>query len=331
MTGFEENEISTNANGGTEITKRLINNQIDKELSNEFQIIASRVRDIDESKIRVYWQHDLPEDPEINHLKNASSRDRFHKFVFVSNWQLNEYQNKLNFPLNEKVQVIENAVDPIEAHDKPKDIINLVYFSTPQRGLEILVPVFEALTKQHSNIHLHVFSSFKIYGWEEADKVYEPLYERIRSHPQMTYHGFVPQETIREQLKSCHILAYPNIWKETSCRVLIESMSAGLLCVHPNLGALADTSAGLTTMYQFNEDLNKHANAFYLYLNHAIKNVQKEEAQNYLRFVKTYADVRFNTNKIASQWENLLKDLREQYPDAESRKLPSEEFVYKTQ
>lgn len=330
MIGFEENEISAKANGGTEITKRSIAKFIPPELANEFQIIASRVRDVNPDKIRVYWQHDLPEDPEISHLKSSSSRDRFHKFVFVSNWQLNEYHVKLGMPLNENVQVIENPIEPIPEHTKDKSKVNLVYFSTPQRGLELLVPVFNELAKKYDNIHLDVFSSFKIYGWDGADKNYEPLYNRIIEHPQMTYHGYADQQTIRQHLQKAHILAYPSIWKETSCRVLIESMSAGLMCVHPNLAALPDTSGNLTTMYQFNEDVNKHANLFYNYLEHAINNVNKDEAQNYLKFVKAYADARFNIGKISLQWEGMLKDLLEQYPTNESRQIKTEMFSYST-
>lgn len=330
MQGFEENEISKNANGGTELSKRSISKYISKDLADDFQIIASRVRDINEDKIRIYWQHDLPEDPEVSHLSNSSSRDKFHKFVFVSNWQQNEFNTKLKFPLNDKSIVIENPIEPIFFEEKPKDKINLIYFSTPQRGLDILVPVFELLAEKYDNIHLNVFSSFKIYGWEDSDKTFEPIFERIRNHPKMTYHGFKSNDVVREYLKKSHILAYPNIWKETSCRVLIESMSAGLMCVHPNYGALPETSAGLTTMYQFDEDPNKHAHKFYQYLEHAIDVVNIEEAQNYFKFVKTYADSRFNIDKISSQWQGMMEDLHEQYKDKSSRTLPGEQFVYNT-
>lgn len=330
MQGFEENEISKNAFGGTEITKRTIAKFVDEKLASEFQIIPSRVREIAEDKIRVYWQHDLAEDPEVNHLKDHNSRNRFHKFVFSSNWQLQEFNTKLGFPLNENTQVIETPIDPIPFIAKPIDQINLIYFSTPQRGLDLLVPVFERLAEKHKNIHLDVFSSFKIYGWDDADKNFEPTYDRIRNHPQMTYHGFAHQDKLREALQKAHILAYPNIWKETSCRVLIESMSAGLMCVHPNLAALPDTSGGLTTMYQFNEDVNKHANVFLQYLEHAINVVNTESAQNYLRFVKTYADSRFNIGKISSQWSGMLQDLVERYPTVESRKPAGQYLIYKT-
>lgn len=330
MSFNEENEISKNANGGTEISKRMLGDYVRPELTNEFQIIPSRVRDLNANKIRVYWQHDLAEDPEISHLKTEKSRNRFHKFVFVSNWQLQDYVTKLNFPQTEKIAVIENPIQPFEHVEKPRDKIDLIYFSTPHRGLNILVPVFIELAKKHSNIHLHVFSSFKIYGWDKADEQFEPLYNDIKEHPQMTYHGYADQSVLREQLKRSHILAFPSIWKETSCRVLMESMSAGLMCVHPNYAALPETSGGLTTMYQYHDDPQIHAQIFHQYLEHAISVVNTESAQNYFKFVKAYADSRYEINRISSQWTSLLENLLEQYPTVESRQLPEDLFVYKT-
>ena len=78
---------------------------------------------------------------------------------------------------------MESGIEPAPADVfdmKDKEKIRLVYTSTPQRGLEILVPVFEKLAEVHPDIHLDVFSSFKIYGWDDADKQFEPLYNRIR-------------------------------------------------------------------------------------------------------------------------------------------------------
>lgn len=330
MAFVEENEISAKSQGGTEITKRSIGKHIPEELAADFQIIPSRVRDLNEDKIRVYWAHDMAEDPECAHFKQQHSRDRFHKMVFSSNWQMNDWSVKLDIPLTDKIQVIETPIEPLELAPKAKDKVNLIYFSTPHRGLELLVPVVDVLKNKHPNIHLDVFSSFKIYGWDDADSHFEPLYDQIRNHPNMTYHGFAPQETLRAHLQAAHILAYPSVWQETSCRVLMESMSAGLLCVHPNLAALPDTAGGMTFMYQFNQDPKAHAEMFYKYLDRAVEDVNNPDIQNYLRFQKAYADARFNLDKISTQWKSLLVELKEQYPTVESRKLPQEMFTYKT-
>lgn len=327
---IEENEISVNSQGGTESVKRELAKRLPDGLLDDFQIICSRVRSIDESKIRVYWLHDLPEDPETNHLKDASSRDRFHKIVFCGNWQYSRYQLVCGMPYSSNHLVIDTPIETFEPVKKDFNKIRLVYSSTPQRGLSILVPVFEKLAEKYSNIHLDVFSSFKIYGWEEADKNFEPLYERIRNHPQMTYHGFASNETVREHLKSAHIHAYPSIWMECNSRSVIEAMSAGLLCVHPNYGGLTDTSGGLNFMYQGDKDHNIHASIFYNMLDHAIQIVPNESTQNYLSLVKLYADNRFNWGRIASIWEQSLTALKEEYKEESSRQIKKEVFYYKT-
>jgi UDP-glucose:(glucosyl)LPS alpha-1,2-glucosyltransferase len=319
MAFAEENEVSANANGGTEITKRTLAPLIDEKLASQFQIVPSRVRELRDDAIRVYWAHDLPEDPECAWLSSVDSRSRFHSLVFSSNWQLQEFNRSLGVPLNSATHVIETPLTPLELVTKPEDRVDLVYISTPQRGLEILVPVFEELVKTHPEIHLHVYSSFRIYGWDDADKLFEPLYDRIRAHPSMTYHGSVSQDELRSALPRYHVLAYPSIWRETSCRALIESMSAGLMCVHPNFAALPDTSGGLTLQYQYHEDANDHANVFYQALDRAVTDVRNHEVQRYLRFVKAYADTRFNVEKISAQWTSLMTELLMKYPDAASR------------
>lgn len=328
MPGFDFNEMQQKSNGGTEQTCRMIESNLPQDLLEHFQIIPSRVRQIKEDKIRVYHLHDLPEDPETNHLKDESSRERFHKIVFCGNWQYNRYISALGVPQDGKCAVIETPISPIPFKKKSNDEIRLIYTSTPQRGLALLVPVFEELCKKYDNIYLDVFSSFAIYGWSDADKQFQELFERCKNHPKIVYHGFASNEAVREALQKAHIFAYPSIWQECNSRALIEAMSAGLLCVHPNLAGLSDTSGNLTSMYQFEQDPNVHVNKFYHLIDQAIKIVNNDDTQNYLQFVKSYADNRFNIGKIAFQWEQLLVDLLRAYP-IENRGLPKAMFRYK--
>jgi glycosyltransferase involved in cell wall biosynthesis len=145
----------------------------------------------------------------------------------------------------------------------------------------------------------------------------------------MTYHGFQPNEVVREYVAKADIFAYPSIWMECNSRSLIEAMSAGALCVHPNLGGLTDTSGNLTFMYQTDADINTHAAIFMQTLDTAINLVRdNDDLKGYLRFVKAYADTRYNWNKITSQWADALSQLKRQYSEVESRKIPAEKFVY---
>lgn len=329
--GFEVNEISANSKGGTELMRMGLEERLDPELLNDFQIICSRVRKIEEDKIRVYWLHDLPEDPETNHLQKSDSRDRFHKLVFCGNWQYTRYRDYLQVPHNDTCTVLETAITPFKQEDliKSTDEVRLVYTSTPQRGLDILVPVFVELCKKHDNIVLDVFSSFNIYGWSESDKPFEKLFDICRDHPKINYHGAQPNEVVRQALNKAHILAYPSTWMECNSRSVIEAMSAGLLCVHPNFAGLPDTAGGLNFMYQWNDDKSKHANVFFNALDNAIQTVNQDSLQQYLKLVKIYADSRYNWTKVASQWDDLLRNLKQQYPTVESRKLPGLMFNYR--
>jgi len=319
---METNEISEKAMGGTELMFHSIVDRLPEELLNEAQIIPSRVRDLKEDKIRILWQHDLPGDPESEHLKDRGW-EKFHKIVFVSNWQMQKYLDRYDIPW-EKCIVLQNAITPIPNHDKPDDgIIRLIYTPTPHRGLQILVPVFERLAEQYDNIELDVYSSFELYGWKERDQPYESLFELCRQHPKINYHGSVSNEEIRAALMRADIFAYPSIWPETSCLCLLEAMSAGLTCVHSNYGALSETASNWTIMYQFNETLDQHAGLFHVVLEDAIKNCKTDEMKKRNNLQKQYVDAFYNVQTRSLQWGGLINNLKNL-----PRGFPEQKFVY---
>lgn len=305
---IEITENTKNAMGGTELLMhRIYDGKIPRSLLEKVQIIPSRVRELSGDKHKILYLHDNSDDPEAQHLAN-NGWSKFHKLVFVSYTQRNEYIKKFDIPYSKTV-VLHNSITKIPVTEKPKDKINLIYHTTPHRGLEILVPVFEKLAETDPEIHLDVYSSFSVYGWDERDKPYEPLFERIKNHKQMTYHGAVSNESVRDAVAKSHIFAYPAVWQETSCLALIEAMSAGCICVHPNFGALPETGANWTMMYNFDENINNHANTFYGMLQQAIKYARGGELTPNLKSQKVYADMFYNWEYRSSQWEALIESV----------------------
>ena len=211
-----------------------------------------------------------------------------------------------------KCVVIENAIEPVTFVDKPTDgKINFIYHTTPHRGLQILVPVFKQLAEKYPNIHLDVYSSFKIYGWEDRDKPYEPLFEMIKENSNMTYHGTVSNSEVKNALQKAHCFAYPSIWMETSCIALIEAMSAGCLCVHPNLAALSETASRWTWMYQYHEDTRDHAQQLYGMLEGAAQELANPNAalQNSLNNQRHYTKMFFSWETRSIQWDSFLRSI----------------------
>lgn len=297
------------ANGGTELMNRALYERVDRALLDEFFIIKSRVRDLDLRKKNILWLHDLWRDPEVQHLKDERSRSRFSRLVFVSNHQFVGYNLGLGVPFHESM-VLRNAIEPIEWKEKEKYEIRLIYHTTPHRGLQILVPVMQKLSEIWGDrIHLDVYSSFEAYGWKERDEPYLDLFKQVAEHPNMTYHGFQPNDVIRKALQEAHIFAYPSIWEETSCIAAIEAMSAGCEIVCPNYGALPETTGNFATMYQFSEDMQYHANVFANVLNMSIQNHFDEANEKKRLYMKNWADNFYNWDMRANEWTGLLQGL----------------------
>jgi len=294
--------------GGTEQMVAGLKQRIPKELLDKFNIICSRVREVDSSKRNILWLHDTFDDPESEHLKDKKSLDRFEKLVFVSNYQQCTYNLGLGVPYDKGI-VLQNAIVPIELHDKPKGVINIIYHTTPHRGLELLIPTVEFLSDKGYDFHLDVYSSFNIYGWPARDEPYKELFERCRNHPKITYHGFQPNSVIREALKKAHIYAYPSIWPETSGISVIEAMSAGCSVVCPTLAALPETCANFGIMYPWTEDNNKHANRFAGLLAMVIRGYWEEHNQARLGFQKNYFNNFYNWDYRSAQWRDFLNSL----------------------
>jgi len=154
-----ETELSKNSKGGTEMMRQRLIDNIDKEVLEKVAVHLSRPRELYDDVPNVLWCHDLAEDPENKILKEGGW-EKFHHFVFVSAWQRDQYIVRFGIPYS-RCSVIHNAVE-VKYNPKEKDMetIRFVYHTTPHRGLELLVPIFETLCKEFDNIHLDVFSGF---------------------------------------------------------------------------------------------------------------------------------------------------------------------------
>jgi glycosyltransferase involved in cell wall biosynthesis len=302
-------EQSINANGGTEMMKKGLYKRLPDDLKDKFQIICSRVRDVSQTKPSILWLHDRWNDPENNHLADPELRKRFEILVFVSYYQQQAYQLAYGIK-NDECIVLKNAIVPLPRKDKPEDgITRLIYHTTPHRGLELLVPVFEYLAETDKNLVLDVYSSFEAYGWKERDKPYEELFERCRQHPQINYHGYQPNDVVREALQKADIFAYPNIWEETSCIAAIEAMSARCSIVCPAYGALPETTGMMATIYRYHDDRQKHAQQFLTSLKWTIDQTRKGENKPLLDMAKIYADGLYSWDSRIEEWVSLLRQI----------------------
>lgn len=307
---IEFDDFSKNAFGGTEIVKKEIQKRIPKNLLDEFQIICDRVVKLEKNKIKLFWIHNTPEQLNYDHLEDGGWK-KFSKIIFISQNQRDKFITKFKIPYSH-CSIIPYAIIPISSKEKPKNKINLIYHSTPYRGLKILFNTFKRLCKEYDNLELKIFSSYTIHGLKESQLIFENSidYDRIKNHPKIKNFGYVPNSIIREELSHCHIFAYPNIYEETFCLSLLEAMSAGCLCIHPNYGCLKETASNWSTIYDYHENEYKHQEIFYNYLKKSIETINSEKIQKHLKMQSEYITYFYNWDIVTKKWIDLLENIK---------------------
>ena len=302
---------SQNALGGTELLAERLVKGLKKELFKNTNIIFNRP-DLYEQYMNagknIFYFHDLPDDRMYKNFFGSKMVNRFSHFVFNSEYQKEAFCNKFDLK-GRGISVIKNSINPIEMKKKKYDgKVNLIYHTTPHRGLELLAHCFPKVLAENDKVHLKVFSSLKIYGWDEKDKVFEPLYKKLKGMKNVEYSSNVSNEKIRSELINSHIFAYPSIWPETSCLAAIEAMSAKNLLVLPNLAALKETGGKSKFIYDHTNNLQEHIKIFQKQLSLAIKYVQNQskDYNTHLNELKKYADSHHNLNGYLKKWEQVL-------------------------
>ncbi len=298
-----------NSNGGSEYIYNQLKSRIPENLWNKVQLISSRPN-ILLDKPKIILQHDHHTDPPENY-EDINFRKKFDKHVFVSHIQQLLFVQRNELAYDESV-VIRNAIVPIQNHKKPSDgAINLIYHTTPHRGLELLVPSFIEIVKKNPNLKLHldVYSSFNAYGWSNRDVPYEPLFELCKNNPNITYHGYQPNDVVRKALEKAHIFAYPNIWPETSCIAAIEAMSAGCLVVCPMHEGLIETVGDMGITYSYTEDYQNHINKFANILNQVVNKFNDGVFLPLTLKAKNHINAYYSWDVRIPDWINLYESV----------------------
>ena len=299
--------------GGSENQFRLLLKHLPDESFKDINLILNSTNYdlLEKDKINVLWMHHFVNQKEAKNLASKDFVNKLNWIVYNSNWNLDQHTKYFQVPKNKSV-VIRNAIEKISFVEKPSDKINLIYHTTPWRGLKILLKVFKNLNLE--NVELNVFSSTIIYGKkfdEVLGKNYEELFNECKNTKNVNYFGFLKNEEIIQQLKKMHIFAHPSIWPETSCIAAIEAMAAGCEVVTTDLGALSETCSPFGKIINFEkepEDLEIKYNEVLL---NSIKNFWSDKTQKKLKLQRETINATYSWDKRSVEWKNFFNEIRE--------------------
>ena len=198
------------------------------------------------------WVHYDVDQTAIHILKNPLDRDRFDGFLFVSEWQVQVFRETFGIGWD-RAFVMRNAVSPVfhELYQPGEAILPakspeplFVYTSTPYRGLAPLMDAVPLIMDRVPDARFQIFSSWAVYGRSDAEDPHQDLYDRCRTTPGVDYIGGVPQKELAQYLKKAWAVAYPSIFRETSCIAVMEGLASGCKVITSHLAALPETTGG---------------------------------------------------------------------------------------
>jgi len=298
--------------GGSENQLRLLLKYLPDESFKNINLILNNANHdlIEKDKINILWMHHFVNQKEAQNLSSKDFVQKLDYIVFNSNWNSENHIYQFKIPKNKSV-VIKNAIEKIDFEEKPKDKINLIYHTTPWRGLALLLNVFKNLNLK--NVELNVCSSTIIYGKKfdsVLGKTYESIFNECKNTKNVNYFGFLDNKKIIQMLKKMHIFSHPSIWPETSCVAAIESMAAGCEVVTTNLGALSETCSSFGTFVNFDRNFDNLKKKYSEVLLNSINNFWSDENQNKLKLQSKTINATYSWNVRSVEWKNFFDEAR---------------------
>lgn len=233
-------------------------------------------------------------------------------YVFNSHWTYEKYRYFFNVP-DTRSLVIKNGVDYEELKLKKdftyKEPLRLIYFSTPWRGLDVLLSAMELL-KDEKDIVLDVYSSTIIYGdgfhMENEPKFLE-LYQRARDLKNVNYKGYLYHNELVGKLKDYHISVHPSTFEETFCISAMEALAAGCMLITTDLGALPETCAEFPVYIPYSADKTHLAVQTAESIKQTKEILSKRDISQALKFQQQYYKYYYDWKIIASFWDRFLE------------------------
>ena len=294
----------------------LINRDVNKSLLAQVDFITSGDQK-SEKQISLYIPHEAADDPAVAHLAD-NGWSKYNAIVFMSNWQQSMYNLFLGVPYSAGI-VMPNAITPVRKHTKPEDAINLLFVGDPRNGLDVAFSAFKRLSPRNPNVVLYVFSDFSVLGnlKDKRNKLLSNFHDEVRGHPKVIFNsdecGYLGMTKRVAVFEKCHIYLFPNTLPYASHTPLLECMSAEMMCIHSSYASLPEISLGLTSMYGFSEDINRHVNKFYLELDNAVQLYNRQGPRRNIALKlakdKVFVDQMYSWEKRELQWNEFLLNL----------------------
>jgi len=301
--------------GGTEIQYDYLRKYGDRNLLELVQITTSvpEKEPLHPLRPNILWIKNSYDQPNLAPwFTKKENHKKYDWYVFNSHWTYEKYRYFFNVPDTRSV-VIKNGIDYEELKLKKdftyKDPLRLVYFSTPWRGLDVLLNTMELL-KDEKDIVLDVYSSTIIYGdgfHIENEPKFLKLYEQAGDLKNVNYKGYLYHNELMEKLKEYHVSVHPSTFEETFCISAMEALAAGCMLITTDLGAIPETCAEFPVYIPYSSDKKHLAVQTAESIRQAREILSARDISQSLKFQQQYYKYYYDWKVIGSFWDRFLQ------------------------
>lgn len=198
--------------------------------------------------LKILWVHDT----HVGQPQPAMHRLllKFDRYLCLSEWHRALFLKIYPFLHPSMVLVTRNGLDPARfAGEMPAKKNKLVFSSSANRGLDVMLDVFPRIRAQVPDAELHVFYGFET--WERSARLMnsqaelqeiEAYKRRLAQTEGVVWRGRVDQDTLAREMMESKVWSYPTAFTETYCITAIESQAAACVPVTSHLAGLAETA-----------------------------------------------------------------------------------------
>lgn len=223
------------------------------------------------------------------------------------------HAKRLPDDLRHKLVLTKNGISPEYLFSGPNKATELVYASSPDRGLEYLLREWPKIKAAIPDSRLHIYYGFTK-NWMATEAQFPEL-RRVRSEilrtkdqPGVVWHGMVGQRELSQAFADCGFWLYPTEWPETSCITAMKAQAMGAI---PITSRYPESGVPETTRFDLGpppKDGSLYTNASWLaeWTASVIDSVPRQDLGPMREEMKSWARETYSWAKVAAQWNELF-------------------------
>ena len=267
---------------------------------------------LEQNSKKVIWFQDA-------HFKEPSVKDIFNKVDLIicsSEWHSSYIAERYSIRIDrKKLFIIPLGIrKELFNFNIDRDKNKVIYSSNPDRGLYILLDMWEEITKELPNIQLYIY-----YGWEglkcwgegkawksSVSTQMNNTLDKIKDFNNIHFEGRLTKKELATEMLSSSLCLYPNNFNETFCITAIETQMAGTPMITTSMGALTTTLNNNCNILIEADPYSEKYKAIFI---KELVNLMSDKSLLLDYSSKCKSSTIFSWDEIADLWEEKLWEL----------------------